>query len=198
MYDARDGFAQSNPGYGDLRFAPFDEVATGARVPTLYLAESLAAALLETALHGVHERMPRVVSEQSLLGKLHAHVIPPTSLTLADLRDAQLARLGLGRAQIASASAEHYPCTRRVARTIHAEAPDLAGIVWHSRQAELVGGKPVEVAVIFAGRLPAARDAWKLGPYRNASGSLLEGAGRLLLDELAEELGVIMLPDLDD
>nr|WP_245575347.1 hypothetical protein [Gulosibacter molinativorax] len=74
----------------------------------------------------------------------------------------------------------------------------MAGIVWHSRQAELVGGKPVEVAVIFAGRLPAARDAWKLGPYRNASGSLLEGAGRLLLDELAEELGVIMLPDLDD
>lgn len=54
-----------------------------------------------------------------------------------------------------------------------------------------------EVAVVFADRVPQARGAWKLGPYRNASGALLEGAGRLLLDELAEALEVTISTDVD-
>ena len=190
VYDARDDYSDPNPGFGDTRFAPFDAVATGARVPTLYLAETLVAALLESSLHDAHEQEPRVVSEMSLLGKLHARVIPPSALRLTDLRDPQLDALGLARENLASSPSEHYPCTRRVARAIHASPPAPAGIIWHSRQAELNASGAQEVAVVFADRVSRARGAWRLGPCRDASGSLLEGAGRLLLDELAESLNV--------
>lgn len=190
VYDARDGYSHPNPGYGDTRFAPFDSLSTGKRVPSLYLADSLTAALLETSLHDVHEQEQRVVSEMSLLGKLHARVIPPAPLHLVDLRDPQLALLGLDRKSVSSSSAEHYPCTRIVARAIHAAPKEPAGIVWNSRQAELNGIQHGTVAVVFADRVHGARDSWKLGPYRDASGSLLEGAGRLALDDLAESLRV--------
>jgi hypothetical protein len=190
VYDAQDGYGHPNPGFGDTRFAPFDALATGERVPALYLAETLVAALLESSFHDVHEREPMVVSEMSLLGKLHARVIPPDTLRLTDLRDPRLAAFELARKNVASSSAEHYPCTRRVARAIHASPQAPAGIVWHSRQAELNGAAAQEVVVVFADRVPQARGDWKLGPYRDASGSLLESAGRLLLDELAESLNV--------
>lgn len=70
---------------------------SGQRVPTLYLAETLEAALLETSLHNVSALMPRVIDEKVLLGKLHAQVVPPRELFLADLRDHQLPALGLTR-----------------------------------------------------------------------------------------------------
>ena len=190
VYDARDGYGHPNPGFGDTRFAPFDAHTTAKRVPTLYLAESLAAALLETSLHDVHEQQQRVVSEMSLLGKLHARVVPPAPLRLIDLRDPQLNRLGLTRQNIASSPSEHYPCTRRGARAIHNSPQAPVGMIWQSRQAELNGLSGQEVVVVFADRLPQGRNSWTLGPYRNASGSLLEGAGRLLLDELADSLNV--------
>ena len=193
VYDARDGFGTANPGFGDTRFAPFDAVDGSGRVPTLYVAETLEAALLETSLHTVAEEQPREVAESSLLGALHAEVLPPTALTLVDLRDAQLSALQISRRSIASSSAEHYPCTRRVAQAIHGSTPASAGIVWHSRQAELNQQPASEVAVIFADRLPQGRDAWQLSPSRHAAGALLEGRGRLLLDELAEALDITVV-----
>lgn len=193
VYDARDGYGVPNPGYGDTRFAPFDSARSGIRVPTLYLAQTLEAALLETSLHNVHELQPREVAESSLAGKLHARVIPPEALRLVDLRDPQLKTWGLERENISSSSAEHYPCTRRVARAIHASPDAPAGIVWHSRQAELNGEAAAEVVVIFADRVPHARGDWRLPLARNASGALLEGHGRLLLDELAESLQVTIV-----
>lgn len=198
VYDARDGYAQPNPGFGDTRFAPFDAQDTGARVPTMYLAESLEAALLETSLHNVYEDS-RLVSEQELLGKLHARVVPPRDLTLVDLRDECLATLSLTRQNVSSSSSEHYPCTRRVAQAIHA-GPLVDGIIWHSRQAELAERPPVEVVVVFADRVPHARTSWNLASSRSSNGPLLEGTGRLLLDELAEALDVTITaaPTLDD
>lgn len=195
IYDAQDGHSHPNPGFGDTRFAPFDALGTGSRVPTLYLAETLEAALLESSLHDIHQQKPRVVAEAALLGKLHARVVPPGDLNLADLRDPQLESLSLVRENLASSSPEHYPCTRRVARAIHASPsstadPRPAGILWHSRQAEISDRPGQEVALVFADRVPQARNAWTLAAYRDASGSLLEGAGRLLLDELAESLDV--------
>lgn len=190
VYDTQDGCSHPNPGFGDTRFAPFDALDTQERVPTLYLAESLSAALLETSFHDVHTQTPRVVSELSLHGKLHARLIPPCDMELIDLRDPQLNRLGLTRPQLASSSPEHYPCTRRVARAVHAGPQHPAGIIWHSRQAELSNAGPAEVAVVFADRVSHARGAWKLGPYRDACGSLLEGTGRLILDDVAESLNI--------
>lgn len=193
VYDARDGFAVPNPGYGDTRFAPFDTASGSSRVPTFYLAETLEAALLETSLHSITERFPREIGESALLGKMHARVIPPAAFTLVDLRDASLRALRLDRDSVASSPAEHYPCTRRVARAIHASPSKPAGIVWHSRQAELTDQPAAEVAVIFGDRIPGGRDAWRLHTSREAAGALLEGHGRLLLDELAESLKVAIV-----
>lgn len=74
VYDAQDGHSQPNPGFGDTRFAPFDAETSGHRVPTMYLAESMIGALLETSLHDVHAKTPRIVRERDLFGKLHARV----------------------------------------------------------------------------------------------------------------------------
>lgn len=46
------------------------------------------------------------------------------------------------------------------------------------------------MAVVFADRVAHTRGARKLGPYRDTYGSLLEGTGRLILDEVAETLNV--------
>lgn len=195
VYDARDGHSQPNPGYGDTRFAPFDTCRSGDRVPTLYVAQSFGAALLETSLHDVQETTPRVVAEMALLGKLHAQLLPPRDLTFIDLRDEQLSRLGLTRTQISSSPAEHYPCTRRIARNLHAELSEADGIIWHSRQAELTVGTLTDVAVVFCDRVPTDRQSWRLAEHRGSSGSLLEGSGRLILEDLAEELDITISVD---
>lgn len=196
VYDAREGFGSANPGFGNTRFAPFDDLRAGRRIPTMYLADTLAAALLETSFHDVHLLQPRVVSELALHGSLHAQLLPPQPLTVVDLRDDQLDALGLSRENLASSSYEHYPCTRRVAQAIHASENQSEGIVWNSRQAELSGKTGHEVMVLFADRVAPGRDAWSLGKNRSANGSLLEGAGRELLDEIAESLTATIIKDL--
>lgn len=200
VYDAQDGYTQPNPGFGDTRFAPFDALSDGHRVPTLYLAEDLESALLEASLHDVSEQQPRVIDEAFLLGTLHARVSPLRDLHLVDLRESVLAALNLRRDSISSSSPEHYPCTRTVARVIHAMPTSPDGILWHSRQAELTGRAPREVAVIFADRVPTERGSWTLADHRGALGSLLEGAGTLELDRLAEalEITVEVSHELDD
>lgn len=200
VYSADDSFNTPNPGYGDTRFAPFNALGSARRVPTLYLAESLEAALLETVFHYIHEQDDRVVSEMQLHGRFHAHVMSPVDLHLVDLRDEQLEGLGLIRANLASSYPEHYPCTRRVAQAIHAmqsgDGHPPVGIVWHSRQAELAGRNGVNSVVLFADRVPHDRGSWKLLKHQYASGALLEGAARLTLDTLAESLGVTFIHPL--
>lgn len=200
VYSVHDSFSTPNPGYGDTRFAPFTSLDSGQRIPTLYLAESLAAALLETTFHYIHEQDDRVVPEMQLHGRLHAHVTPPADLHVVDLRDERLQHLGLIRDNIASSHPEHYPCTRRVAQAIHAMRGDggqqPAGVVWHSRQAELAGRNGVNSMVLFADRVPHDRGSWKLLVHQHASGALLEGSARLTLDTLAESLGVTFIQPL--
>src|SRR5690625_2016305 len=111
VYDARDGYGDPNPGWGNTPLAPLDELLSGSRVPTMDLAESPEAALLETRFHAIHELQPesRNVAERSLHGYLHAQVVPPTDMTVVDLRDPQLQALGLARENLANSSFEHYP-----------------------------------------------------------------------------------------
>lgn len=198
VYDATWGYDEHNPGYGDARFSPVDDPVTANRLPSMYLAATATAALLETVFHGVHHSGGRIIYERNLRGKLLAHLRVPTAATLADLRDPELQRLGLSRPQVVSSPAEHYPCTRRLAvaaldqpRRGHA----LAGLIWHSRQAELTDTSPAEVVVLFGDRRhPSGRGRWPLfGP---GASSLFEGPGRLLVDEIAETLSAVI--ELDD
>ncbi|MEN8674997.1 RES family NAD+ phosphorylase [Nocardioides sp.] len=199
VYLADDGFAIPNPGFGDTRFAPFDD-ASGNRVEAMYVAEQLEGALLETVLRNVGVATPRMITETDLLGRLQVAMIAPRDLLLADLRDAALSNLGVDRGALATSSAEHYPCTRAVAKAVHAcKTPDgspIDGIVWHSRQAELSGRPPQEVAVLFGPNAPMGRASWEIARARGSSGALIEGAGRDEFDRLANQLGVTVMRDL--
>lgn len=193
VYDGNDGFNTPNPGHGNTRFAPFDDASSGARVPTMHLAETLTAALLETAFHDVHLQQPRVVSEMSFRSKLYAQLAAPRELFLADLRDDSLSALVLTREHLSNTPAEHYPCTRSIAQAVHASRQAFDGIIWHSRQAELSGKGSHEVAIVFADRVPHSRGAWTLPGYGSPLGSLIHGPGRLELDSIAESLDVTVV-----
>lgn len=187
VYDSVWGYDEANPGYGDARFSPLDDPLTGHRLPSIYLAETEVAALLETVFHEVHHASSRTIYERDLRGQLLAHVATPREMQLVDLRNPELARLGLRRDQIASSPAEHYPCTRRLAVELLREHRDAQGLIWHSRQAELLDQPAVEVMILFgATRFEMPRGDWPLrGPGNR---NLYEGPGRLLIDEVAEEL----------
>lgn len=193
VYDGTWGYDEFNRGWGDTRFAPVDDPVTGTRLPNMYLAESRTAVLLETVFHDVHELGSMIVYDAHLHEKLLAHVEVPADATLGDLRDPQLARLGLARSAVVSSPAEHYPCTRRLAVAALAQShdPPLQGLIWHSRQAELIGRPPEEVIVLFGDhRYPSERGIWKrFGP---GSQNLYEGPGRLLVDQIADELRALI------
>lgn len=196
VFNAADGYATPNPGKGNTRFSPFDGATTGARVASMYLAESLEAALLETSFHDVPIAPPREVNVSALLGMAHAQVKLPTDLSIADLRDASLNTLGIDRSALASSPREHYPCTRKVAKSIHSSMSGVAGIIWHSRQAEINQRPAAKVLVVFADRVPIDRGDWHLVPDYSSLGALLEGSGWLLVDRLADSLGVTIVDEL--
>ena len=194
VYNATWGYDEHNPGYGDARFSPIDDPAGGGRLPSMYLAATPTAALLETVFHDVHHDSGRIIYERNLRGMLLAHVRAPAVARLADLRDPELARLGLHREQVVSSDAEHYPCTRRLAIAALGQAHgrrSVHGLIWHSRQAELTDQDPVEVMVLYGGpRFSLPRGSWRLfGP---GASSLFDGPGRLLVDEVAESLSAVI------
>jgi hypothetical protein len=194
VYNATWGYDEHNRGYGDARFSPIDDPVDGGRLPSMYLAATPAAALLETVFHDVHHDSGRIIYERNLRGMLMAHVRAPAVASLADLRDPELVRLGLRREQIVSSDAEHYPCTRRLAVAALGQAHGrrkVHGLIWHSRQSELAGQDPVEVMVLYGGtRYSATRGSWRLfGP---GASSLFEGSGRLFVDEIAESLSAVI------
>jgi len=104
-YEAKWGHDECHPrGGGDSRFAPFT-FALGTNVPSLYLAETNAAALVETVFHDVHPLSKRLVT-----------VSLPSPPVLLDLSDLKLQRLSVSRGEVVSSPAEHSPCTRAIAR----------------------------------------------------------------------------------
>jgi hypothetical protein len=86
---------------GDSRFAPFKDSA-GTPVPTLYLAESDVAALLETVFHDLEPTGRRLIYEAHLRERSIVTVALPKPAFLLDLRDPELARLGVARSEAAS------------------------------------------------------------------------------------------------
>lgn len=194
VYDATRGYDEHNPDFGDARFSPIDDPVTGERLPSMYLAATRTAALLETVFHDIHHDGGRIIYERNLLGKLLAHIQVPAIAALGDLRDPELHRMSLTRAQVVSSPAEHYPCTRRLTVSTLQRQPGLQGFIWHSRQAELAGEASVEVIVVFGHpRYPSARGSWHLAPP--GVSALYEGPGRLLVDEIAEELRAVIERD---
>lgn len=196
VYDGTWGYDEFNPGFGDSRFAPIDDPASGERLPSMYLGETRTTVPLETVFHDVHQQGSMVGYEHHLREQLLAHIEVPARAVLGDLRDPQLERLGLRRDQVVSSPAEHYPCTRRlvIEALVQPHDPPLQGLIWHSRQAELVNKPAQEVIILFGNqRFPARRGSWKrFGP---GSQNLHEGPGRLRVDEIANDLRAVIESD---
>lgn len=121
------------PGIGDSRFAPLPDTHH------TYVSRSRTAGLLESALHELSGRDPTIYLAQ-LDGWALTEVALTADVVLADLRDAALDRLGIARAALVDSDPLHHPCTRRWAAALRergvARTP-VAGVVWHSRQADL-------------------------------------------------------------
>jgi hypothetical protein len=195
VYGLRHGCDEFNPGHGDTRFAPIVDGTT--TVPTFYGGADETVALLESIFHDVATGpAEQLVYERMLRDRGLAHLSAPRSLRLLDLRDPALALMGLRRSEIITASAAHYACTREWALWLHGRRPgghSPDGLIWHSRQAELVGARPpAESFVLWADRAPSRPGAYRLvGPgVRN----LVEGPGRVLVEEIAETLGALVVP----
>lgn len=185
------------PALGDTRFAPL------AGIGHLYVAATTFAALLESAFHDAAPPAPRIPEAQLRLWAEDA-VTLAGEVRLIDLRDPELARLGIARAHLVATSAAHYPCTRAWAQVLHGRrvgGHNTHGLLWHSRQAELharalvgrpalrdlIDEHPAEVAIVWSP--PARQDL--LMPAPLGLGPLDAGAGRRYVDDLAALLGIV-------
>ncbi len=192
VYALKHGYDTFNPGRGRSRFAPFEDPA-GAPVATAYLGESDLVALLETVFHDVSAgSADRKIWERDLLERALITVQAPHELVLLDLRDGALPAVGLRREQLVTTSAAHYRCTTEWSRWAHTTHPDVDGLLWHSRVAELAFGAQGEAAILFGDRIGDAAGAFPVA----APGvrSLFEGPGRLDIDELAELVDAEIVP----
>jgi len=194
-YDSTWGFDEFNAGFGDTRFAPFPDEA-GEAVSSMYLAANAPVALLETIFHDVYPESTRLIFESDLRRKLLSQQVPPAAAAVIDLRDAALDKSNLSRDSLVTSSPEHYACTRRVAMELHRTYPNAQGLIWHSRQTELNGFGATEVVMLFGDRYGGEnRGTWQrhgLGPI-----SLLDGAGRLIVDSIATALDAVVVPDIE-
>ena len=176
-----------NPGFGNSRFAPIANQA-GQQTPTIYLGSDEIVALIETVFHDVHHTSSdRVIYESMLRNRGLVSLALPESLTVIDLRNDQLERIGITRAQLVTTTAEHYGCTAAWAADLHTTRTDTAGIVWDSRQAELLDlAEPRQVCMLYGDRAPAPPGQFPLAGTGVIN--LLEGRGRSMIDLVANHL----------
>lgn len=189
---------------GNARFSPL--VADGVTVPTLYGAMTQTVALLETCFHDVHELTARLVSEPlDLAPRGLVALSAPALLPLIDLTDIALDRVGLDRRRLVATTPEHYACTREWAIAFHGRRIGgvvPAGLLWRSRIAELAQADSLllgdlltmasDAFILFGDRVPTDPGAWRPGdPHYD---DLTAGDGRLLAEQIAEQLGAVIVP----
>lgn len=121
---------------GNARFSPLVD-ANGTVVPTMYLGQTPAVALMETVLHdcpspssGFILTLPKPEDEIRRMGSFRIK----KNLLLADFSALGLRRLGLVRADVVDSEKSKYPLSRELAKEIYSHRPDVQGIQWTSRQ----------------------------------------------------------------
>ena len=133
------------------RFNPFPGAPT-ANIPTLYAADTLTAAALESVFHDV-EHIPSPTYLRSRLTEWsYSKLMTTRTLLLINLVNPQLRQLGVsGRSSSITESElihtppSEYPNTRTWAQSLHQAIPDLDGLAWRPR----LGG--TGVAYVFFG-----------------------------------------------
>jgi len=193
------------PVIGNARFSPL--LVEGSAIPTMYAARTQTVALLETAFHEVHHIGTRIISERLRLATRGLVALTvPEPMPLIDLTDEGLHRVGLARAQLVATTPEHYPCTREWAATLHHRRVGgiaSVGLLWCSRVAELAGADSLlfgdllprasDVCVLFGDRVSTEPAVWQPGDPHY--GDLSAGDGRLLAEQIADQLGAVIVPN---
>ncbi len=171
-----------NPGIkGNARFSPIVSAA-GKPIPTLYGGTSFNGAAMGTVFHDVPFAPGlKTFAKHKLDGQLHSVLAATAALTLADLRNVPLRKLGVERKQLIDTEKDTYDQTRRWAAAIHAQHAHIQGLCWTSRQDD-----SAMAAMLFGDRV----DAGTL-TLREASRALLDdGPAYMDLLTLANKIGV--------
>jgi hypothetical protein len=134
------------------RFHPF-ESALGTRVPTIYLASSLKAALCESLLHDLSltpPEHPYTLSLSKAAESRFSICMPTAGLPLIDLSGLGADRIRIPNELMSWCAREDYPTSRSAARLLHTKYGNAAGVRWISRRYP-----PAECVVIFGDRVCA-------------------------------------------
>lgn len=135
---------------GQTRFAPLHD-KTGACVPSLYAATSFQAACYETLFHDVgHAGRFKTVPLNALHARAHSVLTTTRPLRLAALFEPDLKRWELARASFIAAPAVQYAHTVEWAAAVHAQFPDIEGLIWTSNQCD-----PDLALILFGDRVSA-------------------------------------------
>jgi hypothetical protein len=162
---------------GNARFSPLYD-SKGIIVPTMYLGQTPAIALMETVLHdcpypssGYILTLPNEKKEIRRMGCLA--VLEP--LLLADFSAIGLRRIGLKKSQIIESEKTKYSFTRSLASQIYSLRPDVQGIQWTSKQDDRAS-----VVILFEPRISSHKIiAWHEDLHINDG---------IVLDELVDLL----------
>lgn len=166
---------------GNARFSPLS--SGGNIVPTLYLAETIGAALMETALRDVPSPSTDfVVSLDDLRSRnLRISEVELVSPALVDLTSLGLRRLGVKASELTDTEVESYEVTRQWAEWLHDHATWAHGLLWMSRQLS-----SHRVCVLFGDRPAVVRPT-------GAQFHLDQDPVQQELEDLVERLGAALL-----
>jgi hypothetical protein len=167
-------------GRGCGRFHPiFDR--SGRPISTLYAADSLAGAAMETLFRmSVMNAVPRYVPRRYVNLHAYAMLAPRHDLVLVPLWGNNLRRLGLVRARLLEPAPEHYAGTARWAEALHRGSRWADGITWYSRQFDGA------VCVMLFGDRVKSRDL----ATEHKTVSFTDEAALLMLLDIAQQAGI--------
>jgi hypothetical protein len=166
---------------GNARFSPIRD-AEGEIIPILYGGSTMDCALMETVFRDVpYTSDLKNVDKARLEGQVHSIVTAKANLSLIDLGNIALRKLGIDRAHLIDTTKAHYPETRRWAEALYRQFPDCQGLRWVSRQDD-----SAEAILLFGNRIPADT----LSVVQAAESLQLRGFATLPVLYLARKIGV--------
>ena len=125
----------NNSGSGNARFSPIFD-SKGSIIPTIYAADTLAAALMETVFHDVptYQGMKTLDGSRYVDPFAHCQLSTIHSMKIAVLFGPGLKGLGIKEGELIHSAAADYEETRKWAMAIHEQYPAVQGLVWISKQ----------------------------------------------------------------
>lgn len=137
------GTTEPSASLAPRRFSPVTD-ERGRVIPVLYAGQSLACALGETVFHDLPDDAGRTaeIFRADLLALRAGFFTVTRPISVADLTDAALSDLGIGRAQLIATPPRDYPATAAWGQAAW-DTTAAAGLVWTSRRS------PDQLAYLF-------------------------------------------------